>query len=340
MVSWKNDYINKNKYTRPGTKLNSVKGIIIHWTANPGASAANHQKYFGNGAGGRYASAHIFVDAKEALCIVPLDEVTYQANDVQKYVNGKAYRGASAKFGQNANLTAIGVEMCVEKNGTISSVVEEKTVQVVADLCKKFGLKETDIYRHYDVTGKSCPTPFISDSSRFTNFKAKVKKVLNGGTVTTQTSNKETKAEYYECLPSSKQVKCLTNVGIYNSVTFTDATKLKKHHEKGDIVEVLGVELSKSAKTPRFKTKDGYISTNKAYVQAVSDNKAIGTLKVLVNNLNYYNGARWTKPTGTVAKNTVLTIVDKVKVDGAYMYKTVSGTYITASTKYVKYTAK
>lgn len=68
--------------------------------------------------------------------------------------------------------------------------------------------------------------------------------------------------------------------------------------------------------------------------------KVIGTIKVLVDDLNYYNGPRWSKPTGTVDKNTVLTIVDKIKVDGAYQYKTIVGNYITASSKYVKFTAK
>ncbi len=68
--------------------------------------------------------------------------------------------------------------------------------------------------------------------------------------------------------------------------------------------------------------------------------KVIGTIKVLVDDLNYYNGPRWSNATGTVDKNTVLTIVDKVKVDGAYQYKTVSGTYITASTKYVSFKSR
>lgn len=68
--------------------------------------------------------------------------------------------------------------------------------------------------------------------------------------------------------------------------------------------------------------------------------KETGTLKVLVDNLNYYDGPRWSKPTGQLKKNTVLTVVGKVKVEGAYQYKLKSGTYITASEKYVKFIAK
>lgn len=56
----------------------------------------------------------------------------------------------------------------------------------------------------------------------------------------------------------------------------------------------------------------------------------------LVPDLNYYSAPRWTKPAGTVKKGTVLTVERKVKVDGAYQWETVSGTYITASEKYTK----
>ena len=74
MTSWKNKYININTYSRPGNKLTKVKKIIVHYTANNGATANNHYNYFNN-LKGRYASAHIFVDKKEALCIIPLDEI-------------------------------------------------------------------------------------------------------------------------------------------------------------------------------------------------------------------------------------------------------------------------
>lgn len=64
-------------------------------------------------------------------------------------------------------------------------------------------------------------------------------------------------------------------------------------------------------------------------------------IQVLVDNLNYYDTARWDKPTGTVGKGTILTIDSIVSVGGAKQYKTISGTFITANEKYVKpYKAK
>ena len=172
-----NKYIQKNEYSRPGAKLTAVKKIVMHWTANPGGTALNHYNYFNSipnrpSSQRRYASAHIFVDAKEALCIVPLNEVTYHANE-----------GSTKKIPElrpNANFLSVGVEMCVEKDGKIAEETFQRSVDVVVDLCKKFKLTERDIVRHYDITGKSCPTPWVVKSSEFERFKKCVGDKLQG----------------------------------------------------------------------------------------------------------------------------------------------------------------
>lgn len=173
----KNKYIQKNEYSRPGAKLTAVKKIVMHWTANLGGTALNHYNYFNSipnrpANQRRYASAHIFVDTKEALCIVPLNEVTYHANE-----------GSTKKIPElrpNANFLSVGVEMCVEKDGKIAEETFQRSVDVVVDLCKKFKLTEKDIVRHYDITGKSCPTPWVVKSSEFERFKKCVGDKLKG----------------------------------------------------------------------------------------------------------------------------------------------------------------
>lgn len=69
-----------------------------------------------------------------------------------------------------------------------------------------------------------------------------------------------------------------------------------------------------------------------------STGNSIGTIKVLVDNLNYYNAPRWTNPSGQAKKNTVFTVMEKVKVEDGYQYRLKSGNYITAHTKYVTFT--
>lgn len=173
-----NDYIRVNQYSRPGMKLTVVNKIIMHYTANPGGTARNHWGYF-NTLSDRYASAHIFVDDNEALCIIPLNEVAYQANDVQKYVSGSPYRGVPALL-SNANFKAIGVEMCLDKKGNITATTFNRTVDVVAELCRTHKLTVNDIVRHYDVTGKNCPAPWVKNSAEFTRFKQAVDIKLKG----------------------------------------------------------------------------------------------------------------------------------------------------------------
>ena len=38
--------LTKNKYSRPGVPLKAVKGIVIHWVANPGTSDQANRNYF------------------------------------------------------------------------------------------------------------------------------------------------------------------------------------------------------------------------------------------------------------------------------------------------------
>ncbi|WP_414558560.1 hypothetical protein [Bacillus swezeyi] len=46
MVKVVKNFVKVNQYTRPGLKLAGVKGIVMHWTATPGASALNERNYF------------------------------------------------------------------------------------------------------------------------------------------------------------------------------------------------------------------------------------------------------------------------------------------------------
>lgn len=172
MAVWKNDYIKINEHSRPGLKLtNHAKGIA-HYTANPGATAANHWNYFNN-LNDRYASAHIFVDKHEAICIIPLDEVAYAAND-------GTYRGVPA-LKPNANYKSISVEMCQEPDGSFHPDTIDRTEDVFVELSKMYGWDPLkDIVRHYDVTHKNCPAPWVSNPKAFTDFKNRVNDKLCG----------------------------------------------------------------------------------------------------------------------------------------------------------------
>ncbi|MCY8009688.1 N-acetylmuramoyl-L-alanine amidase [Bacillus haynesii] len=209
MVKVVKNYVKVNRYTRPGLKLSGVKGIVMHWTATPGASALNERNYF-NGtciADKRFASAHYFVDRKEAQLIIPENEVAYHAHDQNRcYVSF---------LKPNANTKAIGVEMCVEKNGQIHSETIQNAAEVVADLCKRYGLSTDKIVRHYDVTNKSCPAPWVKDSNQLAAFRKKVDSIL--GNKTKSEPKKEAPKKESTKKPAAQKYTLPTGIYKYKS---------------------------------------------------------------------------------------------------------------------------
>ena len=167
----KYEYININEYSRPGIRNNGIDGIVMHYTANNGGTARNHKNYFNN-LKGTYASAQLFIDDIEALCIIPLNEVAYHANEISKYnADGSRYRPLYSKIG-NANYSTIGVEMCLDKNGNITEKTFQNAVKAVKELIAIYPhITREKIWRHFDVTGKNCPAPWVAKPSELERFK-------------------------------------------------------------------------------------------------------------------------------------------------------------------------
>lgn len=167
----KYEYIDINEYSRPGIRNNGIDGIVMHYTANNGGTARNHKNYFNN-LKGNYASAQLFIDDIEALCIIPLNEVAYHANEISKYnADGSRYRPLYSKIG-NANYSTIGVEMCLDKNGNITEKTFQNAVKAVKELIAIYPhITREKIWRHFDVTGKNCPAPWVAKPSELERFK-------------------------------------------------------------------------------------------------------------------------------------------------------------------------
>jgi N-acetylmuramoyl-L-alanine amidase CwlA len=167
-----------NEYSRPAFKLIRVQAIVDHWTANPGADAEDHYRYFSETIIrlGRYAGAHIFVDRYKAIEMIPLDEGSFGANDggnaaLRIPTLRASHSSYPTRTGDgNANLLTIHIEMCVEKDGTIHPDTIKRTALVHKMLQEKFPQLE-DTYnrfvRHFDITGKLCPRPMVDDPSKY-----------------------------------------------------------------------------------------------------------------------------------------------------------------------------
>ena len=79
--------------------------------------------------------------------------------------------------------------MCVESNGTIHANTIKQTIELIKDINRRHNLSVDDVYRHFDVTGKLCPKPFVNDQLAYQNFK----RALGQRTATTRKVVKQAK---------------------------------------------------------------------------------------------------------------------------------------------------
>lgn len=143
---------------RPG-RADAVRYIVLHYTGNRGDTAKNNADYFARAV--TKTSAHYFVDEKEVWQSVKDTDTAYHCGRS----DGK-YRHPKCR---NAN--SIGVEMC-DSVGGVKNAVRANTVTLVKALMKKYSVPVENVVRHYDVTGKSCPAPWVEDEGAWADFKA------------------------------------------------------------------------------------------------------------------------------------------------------------------------
>ncbi len=153
------DYIPTNEYSRPGTPLEEISGVVVHYVGNPGTTAAANRSFFANLAltHETYASAHFLVGLDgEILQCVPLTEIAYCSNTANDYT--------------------VSIEVChPDDTGKFDDATMESLEKLVAWLCETFDLDPTeDVIRHYDVTGKICPKYYVENEDAWLAFKQDV----------------------------------------------------------------------------------------------------------------------------------------------------------------------
>lgn len=140
-----------------------VHWIVLHFTANNGDTAKNNADYFANNANLR-ASAHYFVDPNEIYQSVKDSDTAWHC--------GRERGGSYHNDCRNAN--SIGIEMCsVKRNGVY--VIPEDTMKRAAKLTRelmaKYHVPVSRVCRHYDVTHKDCPEPWVRNPQLWQKFK-------------------------------------------------------------------------------------------------------------------------------------------------------------------------
>jgi N-acetylmuramoyl-L-alanine amidase len=156
-------YLDYNSFSRSGKKMKGIKGIVIHWVANPKSTAMANRNYFNNlkNQTKTYASSHeiIGLDGEVVICI-PSNEVAYHVG-ANKYTT----RIEQMKIG-NPNYYFYGIECChPDWGGKFNDKTYNTLINRVADLLIEFDLKPSKdtIWRHYDVTLKDCPHYYVKN---------------------------------------------------------------------------------------------------------------------------------------------------------------------------------
>jgi N-acetylmuramoyl-L-alanine amidase len=139
----------------------------------------------------RFGSAHVFCDMDSVTEAIPLDEVAWNCGD-KNYKRGYQ-RIAEKVFMFRQNYETIGVEICnndVIKNSLADwDAAVENAKNWVIEYLKAFNIRVDRegslnpqnveqapppgtvlLLRHYDITGKLCPKPFVDDPKEWMNF--------------------------------------------------------------------------------------------------------------------------------------------------------------------------
>ena len=140
--------------------INRIKYIVVHFTANNGDTAYGNTNYSKSYRG---ASAHYFVDENNIYQSV-------EDKNIAWHCGAKKYKHSTCR-----NSNSLGVELCSMKDSKGNFYFMDKTVDNAVELVKmlmaKYNVPIANVIRHYDVTGKNCPEPFVRDIKAWQNFK-------------------------------------------------------------------------------------------------------------------------------------------------------------------------
>lgn len=130
----------------------AVNTIVVHYTGT-GASAHNNLLYFSRSSAS--ASAHYFIDKDGSVRqSVRECDTAWHAGHWQ------------------TNLRSIGIEV-VSAGEDFTEAQILVLAALVADLRARYGIASSSVIRHFDVTGKHCPAPYV-DNSKWAALKARI----------------------------------------------------------------------------------------------------------------------------------------------------------------------
>lgn len=153
---------NYRSYRRDG-----IKYLVWHYTAGNGDTDEGNGAYFAGRDTGD-TSAHYFVDEDSITNSVPDGACAF-------HCGAKTYKHPECR-----NDNSIGIEMCSDKDASGNYIITEATVKNAVELgkylMKLYNIDINHNLRHFDVTGKNCPAPWVQRPELWADFKARLTK--------------------------------------------------------------------------------------------------------------------------------------------------------------------
>ncbi|CCZ40987.1 putative uncharacterized protein [Clostridium sp. CAG:122] len=150
--------LTENINSRPGIALRRVRGIVIHYTANPGTDAMANRNYFESrkneeDSSKNKVSSHFIIGLHgQIIQCIPLNEISYASN--------------------NRNSDTISIECChPDKTGKFSRETYKSLIKLTGWLCTRYDVSKSNLIRHYDVTGKLCPLYYVKHKTKWRDLK-------------------------------------------------------------------------------------------------------------------------------------------------------------------------
>lgn len=150
-----------SRYNFTKGEASRIRYIVIHYTGGFGTAEQNCRYFAG---GDRQASAHFFVNYDGEIW------QSVEEKNIAWHCGAKKYRHPECR-----NQNSLGIELCARKRNHDSKKSEDEdwyfedaTVEAAVELTRylmdKYDVPASNVLRHYDVTGKVCPAPYVHNN--------------------------------------------------------------------------------------------------------------------------------------------------------------------------------
>lgn len=145
---------------------NAIKFIVVHYLGVDGQNPDLYCVGAGDcGYGGHY---NIFWNGDIYKAADPRTAVVWHCGGGRQGYDP----GSGTYFGICTNYNSIGIECSVHNDGAwyFTTETQESLVYLVSTLMDEYGIPMDHVIRHWDVTGKNCPAPYVENTKHRTSW--------------------------------------------------------------------------------------------------------------------------------------------------------------------------